>query len=57
MTSQGFDSCDFTLKIPNVFFAAICGSILMTSIFLNLYTFLLDFRKQNIFEKVKVEDF
>ena len=34
MTSQGFDSWDFTRKIPNVFFTAICGSILMTSIFL-----------------------
>ena len=57
MTSQGLDPWDFTRKIPNVFFTAICGSILMTSIFLNSYDVLLNFRKNNIFEKVKIEEF
>ena len=57
MTAHGFDSWDFTRKIPNVFLTAICGSILMTSIFLKSYDFLLNFRNKNIVEKVKIEYF
>ena len=56
MTSQGLDPWDFTCKIPNVNFTAICGSISMTSIFFISYDFLLNFRKKHIFEKVKIEE-
>ena len=34
-----------------------CCSILIKSIFLNLYDFLLNFRKKIFFEKVKIEEF